>query len=364
MKSMHEKYLNDALSIDKKEISNIPKIVGWESPSNIALVKYWGKKQAQTPINPSLSMTLSHAYTKTIIHYRRASGNSGTIHFKFNGQVENPFNERVNNYLNQLTLYYPFLNDMDLYIESGNNFPHSAGIAASASGMSALALTISSIEQQLRKKPLPKEDFYQKTSFMARLGSGSASRSLYGDYVAWGKNKNGSDEFATPLKENIHEMFEQMHDSIFIIRSEAKAVSSTKGHKRMNDHPYREARIQQANKNFEDMKQILENGDFKRFAEITEEEALSLHGLMLSSKKGYLLLNDTTLAIINKIREYREREKQPVAFTLDAGPNIHILYPSSAKGYIRQFIDKELKPIYPDNRIIHDFIGNGPKKLH
>src|SRR6056297_1258718 len=117
-------------------------------------------------------------------------------------------------------------------------------------------------------------------------------------------------------------------------------------------------------KSFKNMMQALENGDFKRFAEITEQEALSLHGLMLSSKEGFFLLKDAAMAIIDKIREYRERENQPVTFTLDAGPNIHILYPSSAKGYIRQFIDKELKPIYPDNRIIHDFIGNGPKKLH
>lgn len=364
MKTLHEKYINDALSIERKEISAIPKIVGWESPANIALIKYWGKKEGQIPMNPSLSMTLSHAHTRTIIHYRKASAKNGTIHFKFNAREDHPFSERVNTYLENLKTYLPFLNDLDLYIESINNFPHSAGLASSASGMSALALSVVSIEQKLRETPLPEKDFFQKASFMARLGSGSASRSLYGDYVAWGEEEDGSVEYSSPLPGKIHETFFHMHDSIFIVESGNKALSSSKGHERMKDHPYKDARIQQAIENFGAMKETLENGNFNRFAEITEEEAMSLHGLMLSSKRGFFLLNDTTLAIINKIREYREKEKQPVAFTLDAGPNVHILYPSAAKGYVRQFIDKELIPLSPGSQIIHDFTGKGPVKLH
>ena len=364
MKSMHEKYINDALSIERKEISSIPKIVGWESPVNIALIKYWGKKEGQIPLNPSLSMTLSHAHTRTIIHYRRAAAKNGTIHFKFNAQSDHPFSKHVNTYLEKIKTYLPFLNDLDLYIESINNFPHSAGIASSASGMSALALSVVSIEQKLRETDLSDEIFFQKASYMARLGSGSASRSLYGGYVVWGDEDKGSADYAYPLPGKIHESFIHMHNSIFIVDSSSKVVSSSKGHERMQDHPYKEARIQQANKNFRSITEALEDGNFERFAEITEEEAMSLHGLMLSSKKGYMLLNDTTLAIINKIREYRKKEKQPVTFTLDAGPNVHILYPSSAKGYVRQFIDKELIPLSPGSQIIHDFTGKGPVKLH
>jgi diphosphomevalonate decarboxylase len=359
-----QKYKKEALHLNRKDISSVPKTVGWESPSNIALIKYWGKKENQVPISPSLSMTLSYANTRTEIHYRKAQKEAGEIAFQFNEQENPVFEKRIKRYINDIEKYFPFLKEMDLLIYSRNNFPHSAGLASSASALSSLALCTCSIEQELKNETKPDaEEFFEKASFMARLGSGSAARSIFGNFVEWGENTSGSALFAAPVKKQPHDDMAFLHDSILITSTETKKITSSKGHSLMNNHPYKDARVIQAENNFREIKKALTQGDFTSFAKIIENEALSLHALMLSSIPGYILLNDSAVKIIEKIRSFRERTGLSVAFTLDAGPNIHILYPLDNKEKIRDFINQELKKYCENEQVLHDFTGKGPERI-
>ena len=153
-------------------------IVEWNSPSNIALVKYWGKKQNQIPQNPSISFTLSKCYTNTVVEFQPKKNTQNEIHFKFEGKENQVFEEKVNTFIKSIDKYFGFLKNHDLYINSKNNFPHSSGIASSASSMSALASCLVDIESQITSND---NNFnLRKKSFISRLGSGSASRSIEG----------------------------------------------------------------------------------------------------------------------------------------------------------------------------------------
>ncbi len=160
--------------------------ITWQSPSNIALIKYWGKHGNQLPNNPSLSMTLHSSFTTTSLSYMKKAGtNNVEMEFFFDGCKSEIFERRIEDYLNRMLKDYPFLGNYQLSIESSNTFPHSSGIASSASAFSALALGIMSLSE-ICSGDLDKTKFQQQASRLARLGSGSASRSVYGGYTIWG----------------------------------------------------------------------------------------------------------------------------------------------------------------------------------
>ncbi len=341
--------------------------VRWQSPSNIALVKYWGKKGGQIPASPSISMTLSRSVSEVGVQY--GSGPSGKglqVEFSFEGGKNETFEQRIFRYLKSLIPDMPFLDQLHLKIDSRNSFPHSAGIASSASGFSALALCLCTIEHALFQTLSDPLSFLKKASLFARLGSGSAARSIYGGYVTWGKIKDSipsEDEYALPLDVEIHGIFRNMCDTILIVSSQQKSIPSSSGHRLMENHPYAEARFRQADENYRAMIRSLSNGDMDRFIAITEQEALSLHALMMSSRPGYMLLHPNTVLILDLVRKYRERTGHPVCFTLDAGPNVHLLYPDSSGESVRQFIRAELIPLCENGHWIDDRIGEGPVQL-
>jgi diphosphomevalonate decarboxylase len=337
--------------------------IRWQSPSNIALIKYWGKHGVQLPSNPSISFTLSKSHTTTTLSY---TAGKGKMEFLFNGRQNEPFALRAKQYIASLDPYFPFLKELDLNINSENNFPHSAGIASSASAMSSLALCLCSLEKEIIGIKLSKADFLEKASFMARLGSGSASRSVYGGYVSWGKSRyipESSDEWATPLPFEVHEDFRELRDTILIVDDSPKAISSSEGHRLMEKHPYAQQRFEQAHVQVATLLKALKMGDQDSFIRIVENEALGLHGLMMSSDPGYILLKPASLQIIDKIRRFRENSGIPVSFTLDAGPNIHLLYPAPDKEAVQDFINRELLVYCMQKHRIDDQIGKGPEKL-
>lgn len=336
--------------------------VTWQSPSNIALIKYWGKHGVQLPSNPSLSFTLSECNTTTELFWKEGEGN---IELLFNGESKERFTARAREYINSITPRFPYLKEIDLHIDSTNNFPHSAGIASSASAMSSLALCLCSMDEIITGKELPEDEFLRKASDIARLGSGSAARSVYGGFVSWGKSDkipDSSDEYASPLPIEVHKDFNDMQDTILIVDQGIKAVSSRAGHKLMARHPYSQQRFEQAKNNFNKLVRALEEGDDPTFIRIVESEALGLHSLMMSSDPGYILLKANTLNIIHRIRAYRELSCTTICYTLDAGPNVHLLYHESDAAEVEEFITQELLVYCSDKYRINDHIGNGPVK--
>lgn len=337
--------------------------VGWRCPSNIALVKYWGKYPGQLPCNPSISLTLNNAYTETQVSYEWTE--EGSVVFLFDGELNDSFGKRIERFIDKVSQYFPFLQHLNLEINSTNSFPHSAGIASSASALGALSLCICSIEEQLSGQKMYEDAFYRKAAFIARLGSGSATRSIYGGLVLWGKlhEVHGASDFCG-IKLNEYPFVSSLHDAILIVSSSEKAISSTTGHALMNDNPYAPIRFEQGRRHCVDLLKLLKEEDVKGLYDLIESEALTLHGMMMTSNPGYMLLMPATVAIITKVRSFRAKSEVPVCFTLDAGPNVHLLYPEAYKEQVVRFIKSDLLQYCEDDKWLDDKVGLGPVLLN
>lgn len=372
---MEKIWLNEAF---KGEVpSGFQGKVGWASPSNIALVKYWGKKGKQIPQNPSISFTLSECRTETFIEYEKA--NRFGFSFFFEGKENPVFGAKIEKFLLDNQAFFQFINQLKLKVESRNSFPHSSGIASSASSMSAFVMGLIEIESLLvglstgsralvDSVPEPVEGpiNMQKASFFSRLASGSAARSVFPKMALWGKTEayeGSSDEYAVSLSEYIHPVFKTYRDSILIVSGETKSVSSRAGHALMEGNPYAPVRYVQANENIKDLLAALKSGDLDTFINITESEALQLHALMMCSNPSFILMKSNTLRIIEEVRNFRNETHIPLCFTLDAGPNVHLLYPESEAEKVEHFIKDNLAAYCVDNKWIADHVGDGPKKL-
>ena len=342
--------------------------VTWSSPSNIALVKYWGKKEDQIPTNPSISFTLDACKTTTKLSYlEKANSDDFSLEVYLEGEKKEDFKPKIFTFFKRIEKYLPFLKNYHFKIETSNSFPHSSGIASSASGMSALALCLMSIERSLSEIKLSDEHFMQKASFLARLGSGSASRSLEGDLIVWGEHAeipNSSNLFGVKYPFKVHEIFKNYHDTILLVDKGEKQVSSTVGHNLMNNHPFANQRFLQAHDNLSKLINVFKSGNLNEFIAIVESEALSLHAMMMTSMPYFILMKPNTLEIINKIWNFRKETGLHVCFTLDAGANVHVLYPENEAKETIKFINSELVAYCQNGHYICDRIGFGAKKIN
>ena len=130
----------------------------------------------------------------------------------------------------------------------------------------------------------------------------------------------------------------------------------------MNGNPYAESRYAVAKNNIENLLKALETGDLETFIHITESEAMQLHALMMCSNPSYILMKPNTLRIINTLFEFRQETDIPVCFTLDAGPNVHILYPDQHAEMVERFIMDELEQYCVSGQWIPDQVGDGASK--
>ena len=348
----------------------------WSSPSNIALVKYWGKKEHQIPENPSISFTLDNCKTTTNLTFLRKASHAGfSFEVFLDGEQKDDFKPKIETFFKRVEDYLTFLKDYHFKIETSNTFPHSSGIASSASGMSALALCLMSIEKLIiesdvtlsaAERSIDETYFTKKASFLARLGSGSACRSLEGDLVVWGKHdgiEGSSDLFGVKYPNDVHQNFKNYQDTILLVDKGEKQVSSTVGHNLMYGHPFAQERFKQADKNLSDMISILKEGDLDAFIALVESEALTLHAMMMTSMPYFILMKPNTLEIINKIWDYRKSSGSKICFTLDAGANVHVLYPEGEASQVLEFIQNELVAFCQKGQYINDKIGFGAKLL-
>ncbi|TLP82706.1 diphosphomevalonate/mevalonate 3,5-bisphosphate decarboxylase family protein [Maribacter sp. ACAM166] len=342
-------------------------IVAYCSPSNIALIKYWGKRENQIPANPSISFTLDACSTTTRVHYKKRIHKNDEFSFDlfFEGEAKEEFQPKIKTFLKRIEKYMPFLKDYHFVINTSNTFPHSSGIASSASGMSALALCFMEMERGFDKN-ITLEYFNQKASFLSRLGSGSACRSIQGPLVQWGESdavEGSSNLFGIKYPYEVHPIFNNYHDTILLVDKGEKQVSSTVGHDLMHGHPFASNRFKQADTNVEKLKIVFSKGNLDEFINIVESEALTLHAMMMTSNPYFILMKPNTLSIINSIWKFREESKTHVCFTLDAGANVHVLYPENEKDIVFPFIKDKLISFCQNGQYICDRIGLGAKKL-
>ena len=338
----------------------------WQTPSNIALVKYWGKSNPQIPKNASISFTLNNCHTITRVDFiKKEKSDEVVFNLFFEGKQKDEFKPKIAEFFKRVQSYCPYILEYEMTINSENSFPHSSGIASSASGLSAIAMCLMSLEKELNPN-LSVDKIHKKASFLARLGSGSASRSIEGPLVVWGNHpeiEGSSDLFGIQFPYKVHPFFENYQDVILLVDKGEKQVSSTIGHNLMHKHPFAENRFLQANENLSKMSKILQEGNSKDFINLVESEALTLHAMMLTSNPYFILMKPNTLEIINKVWEYRQENNSNICFTLDAGANVHVLFPENEKENILQFIDNQISKYCQKNHFICDTVGFGAKRL-
>lgn len=354
--------LEKSISTISADIEQTGQIIK-KCPSNIAIIKYWGKHGVQLPRNPSISFTLNNAYTETTLtyHIKEKPDTQIDLEFFFEGIKNEAFRTKQLKFLNTLLPIFPFLTQLHLKIESHNSFPHSAGIASSASSMAALASCLCALESQLLKTNTEgSSEFLKKASYIARLGSGSACRSVYPIMAVWGQCKDvegSSDEYAVPFGNEIDPVFKTFHDDILIASRGEKSVSSRMGHGLMDNNPFAEPRYAQARLRMTEVIEALKTGDVERFGQICEDEAMTLHAVMMTNSPWFTLLKPNTLRMIEILRGYREATKVPVYFSLDAGPNLHMLYPHAYEQDVKTLITNELKQYCENEQVIFDTVA-------
>ncbi|WP_164510933.1 diphosphomevalonate/mevalonate 3,5-bisphosphate decarboxylase family protein [Nonlabens xiamenensis] len=330
----------------------------WQAPSNIALVKYWGKHGMQLPANPSLSFTLKECHTVTSL--KAIKGDHG-FSISYDGRKKPEFAPKIKDYFLRIKNYCPWITQYQFKIDTVNTFPHSSGIASSASSMAALSACIMDFESMLTGTTVSAD----KTSFLARLGSGSACRSIKGSAVLWGKHiktVDSTDLYGVDKTELLHPVFQNFQDTILLVDKGEKVVSSSVGHDLMNGHAFAKARFEQAHENLEMLKNALQEGDLDTFIRITESEALTLHAMMMTSHPYFILMKPKTLSIIEQVWAFRKETGIPLCFTLDAGANVHLLYPREHKEIVEELINNKLAQYCQNSQYICDYIGTGASK--
>lgn len=303
------------------------------APSNIAFIKFWGKKNSSLvlPNNSSFSMCLDSLFTTTTVDFseKYKSDDVNFVDLSMNDKEK----ERA---IRQLDLIKKYAKSkLKAKVRTENNFPRGAGIASSASSMAALTCAAcASLGFVVKEKQL---------SILARQGSGSASRSVPSGFVVWHKGSNTS-SFANSLKPA---EFWNLCDVVLIVSSSEKKVSSTAGHADAYTSPFYKSRIKEAENNYKNCIKAFIKKDFIKFAEIVEKDCMSMHSVMMTQAPPLFYFLPKTMDIIHKVRALRLEKNWPICFTIDAGPNVHVIcegdYAEKVKDYFKN--DKGIEKV-------------------
>ena len=321
------------------------------APSNIALIKYWGKSDAtsQWPANDSLSMTLDHCRTVTTAVRCSSADHQVVLEDQ---QISRQEQGKIFAHIDRLCRATGH-DGAKLDIVSRNTFPAGCGIASSASGFAALTLAVAGALLEAGDLAALAQAGYDREQLadLARLGSGSACRSLTGGFVHWqrGAAADGQKVTTCPGPE--------LADTIVVLSDKPKVVSSSAGHQTAWTSPLFAARIAGLPERLNRMRRALAAGDAETFGPLLEQDALDMHAVMLSSTPALNYFAPETAAFLAWIRRTRQETKLPVWFTMDAGPNVHLIsHPGDQErlvGLIRR--------TYPEYRLISDRTGSGPE---
>lgn len=308
--------------------------IAW-APSNVALCKYWGKRDLELnlPVTSSLSISLGNKGAFTKIKQEGRADN-----YIVNGTVissETKFAWRLKEFLD---LFRP--HGVHYLIEIDTNVPIACGFASSACGFASLVQALNKLyDWRLNKNDL---------SILARLGSGSACRSLYEGFVEWqkGDSNDGMDSYGVKLPY----IWPELRLGVLTISTQEKAISSRAAMQRtVETSPSYPAWQKQVASDLADIKLALDRKDFAIFGEIAEINALTMHNTMLESLPPVVYALPETFMTIAKVQAMRFKGGIPVYFTQDAGPNLQLLFLAEHEDYVlRIFSDLEVILPFPD----------------
>jgi diphosphomevalonate decarboxylase len=278
---------------------------------NIAFIKYWGLEDEtlSIPANDSISMNIAPLFTQTTVIFD-ARINEDTL--RLNGEsITGSGLLRVQRFLDRIRM----LTGEQLFaqVESTNNFPIGSGLASSASGFAALALaSTTALGLALTEREL---------SSLAHYGSGSACRSIPGGFVEWQTDPLTNNSYAVSIAPADHW---SLVDCIAILSTAHKPISSEEGMRRANTSPLQEARVQDAERRLNLCRAAILDRDFEAFANVVELDSNMMHAVMMTSDPPLFYWQPQSLAIMKAVRDW-QTEGLPVTYTLDAGPNVHVI---------------------------------------
>ncbi len=311
---------------------------------NIAFIKYWGNRDAtlRLPSNGSLSMNLDGLYTRTMVSFQSSLPSDRLI---INGRgVTGPGLDRIS-YILDIIRGMANIHDR-AEVMSENNFPSGAGIASSASAFAALALAGSKAAGLQLSEP--------GLSRLARRGSGSASRSIPGGFVEWQAGAGDEDSFAFSIAAPDHW---NIVDCVAVVSTSHKKTGSTEGHSVAPTSPLQAARVADVPRRLEICRKAILERDFDAFASIVELDSDMMHGVMMTSTPALHYWKPASLEVMNSVRQWRVNGI-PVCYTVDAGPNIHVICPETEA----HVIDKKLREIKGVENVLVARAG-GPAKI-
>lgn len=311
--------------------------------TNIAFVKYWGKKNAKLmlPMNNSISLTLDAFYTETCVEFKKSLTKDVFI---LNGQSQSPAESaKVEKFLTYARLLGK--TDLKAEVKSVNHVPTAAGLASSASGMAALAGSCAVALD------LPQDAV--SLSRMARHGSGSATRSVYGGFAEWQQGTDDASSYAVSLKEDLSDWPLAM---IFVlVDGQKKKISSRVGMERtVLTSPFYEGWLKTIEKDLTTTRKAIEEKDFQILGETMEANALKMHATTMGAIPPFTYFAPGTLQAMNIVQQARE-EGLFGYFTMDAGPNVKILV---ERANVKSFLAR-LTKAFPKENLVVAFPGEG-----
>ncbi|EKE14254.1 MAG: hypothetical protein ACD_12C00604G0007 [uncultured bacterium] len=280
------------------------------APSNIAFIKYWGKKdeKLKIPENGSISMNLSNLITTTTVEFNQKY---------LKDQIfinDSSYNQEASKIIQHLDLIRKQANsNLKAKVISVNNFPDGTGLSSSASGFAALTLAAAkSIGLNLQEKEL---------SILARQGSGSACRSIPDGFVEWLGGGTTKTSYANSL---YPPSYWDIIAVVAIVSREKKDISSTDGQKLAQTSPFFETRLKNIGEKIKRFRKSLETKNFSQFGQIIENEALELHAIMLTSTPSLIYWQPETVMLMKLVKKWRN-EGLEVYFTFNTGQDIHLI---------------------------------------
>lgn len=286
------------------------------APANIALIKYMGKKDegSNNPDNSSLSYTLNNLLSTVKLEQINSKEDIWEP-LNIQGTPELVLSEagqkKFLNHLARIKEYFGY--EDGFLVQSSNNFPHSSGMASSASSFAALTRCAVFALSELTQKDILSVD---EQASISRMGSGSSCRSFYSPWALWKEDKVSAIEL--PYHEFIHQ--------VVIINSAKKEVSSSEAHQRVKSSPLYAARSERAEANLTHLLQALKSKDWVSAYQICWREFQDMHQLFNTCEQPFAYITDSSIAVLNDLERLWDKNGDGPLVTMDAGPNIHLLY--------------------------------------
>ena len=298
-----------------------PKFTAIAHP-NIAFIKYWGNRDdaLRLPLNGSISMNISGMESRTSVQFDAALEHDT---FALNGEFQSSASlQRVSQFLD----YVRRLVGSTSYarVSSTNNFPTGAGIASSASAFAALALAAS----KAAGLDLDQKDL----SRLARLGSGSACRSVPDGFVEWLPGEDDASSYAVSIAPKEHW---DLVDAVAVVSQEHKPIGSTSGHKLAHTSPLNAQRVLDAPERLKNCRDALLERDFAGFADVVELDSNYMHAVMRTSNPPLVYWEPATEVLLWQVWQWR-KQGHAVCATVDAGPNVHVLALANERDWLQK----------------------------